>query len=395
MGEGSTISGKRVLVRADFNVPIDGSGRVVDDSRIRAALPTIEYLRARGAATILMSHLGRPAGSVVESLRMHRVAGVLSKLLGVDVTVADDCIGPGVAKAVAAMKPGGVLMLENLRFHAGETKNDVDFARSLAEPAELYVNDAFGVSHRAHASVSAIARLLPARSGLLVTEEMKVLSAAITSPQRPLVVLIGGAKVHDKVPVLEGLLGVADTVLVGGAIANTFLAALGHEMGASLVEKDAVPLAARLIARARDADLNMLFPTDVVLAQFLTADSPRDTAPVERVPPGWQAVDIGPRTTERFSEQLAQAGTIIWNGPMGVYEVGPFARGTRAMAAAVAAAGATSIIGGGDSVAVIRDMDLSDRVQHISTGGGAMLALLAGKEMPGLHGLEPLQEYDL
>ncbi len=395
MGEGSTISGKRVLVRADLNVPIDGSGRVVDDSRIRAALPTIEYLRARGAATILMSHLGRPGGSVVESLRMHRVAGVLSSLLGVDVTVADDCVGPGVAEAVAAMEPGGVLMLENLRFHAGETKNDVDFARRLAEPAELYVNDAFGVSHRAHASVSAIARLLPARSGMLVTEELKVLSAAITSPQRPLVVLIGGAKVHDKVPVLDGLLGVADTVLVGGAIANTFLAALGHAMGASLVEKDAVPVAARLIARARDAGLNMLFPTDVVLAQFLTADSPRDTAPVERVPPGWQAVDIGPRTTERFSEQLAQAGTIIWNGPMGVYEVSPFARGTRAMASAVAAAGATSIIGGGDSVAVVRDMGLSDRVQHISTGGGAMLALLAGKEMPGLLGLEPLQEHDL
>lgn len=342
-----------------------------------------------------MSHLGRPGGSVVESLRLKGVGSVASTLLGTEIRAAPDCVGREVQALSDDLEAGDVLLLENLRFHPGETRNDPEFARSLAAPADLYVNDAFGVAHRAHASVDAIREFLPSRAGLLMTREISVLERAIRRPDRPLVVILGGGKVRDKVPVLEGLMKVADTVLVGGAIANTFLAALGHSMGASLVEKDLVPVAARLIARAREADLEILFPTDVVLAQFANPDSPQETVMVERVPAGWQVLDIGPRTVERFRDKLEHAGTILWNGPMGVYEVGPFARGTRAVAEAVARSSAYSIIGGGDSAAVVDDLGLVGQIDHVSTGGGAMLALLAGQDLPGARGLKPLEEGDL
>ncbi len=364
----------------------------MDDSRIRASLPTIEYLRSRGARVVIMSHLGRPGGTVVTSLGMKGVGESLSRILGEKVRVAPDCIGPEAAQAVEDLEPGGVLLLQNLRFHPGETRNDRSFAARLASLGDLYVNDAFGVSHRAHASVAAIRDLLPARAGLLLHQELAVLNRVVRSPDRPLTLILGGSKIADKVPVIEGLLNVVDAILLGGAIANTFLSALGHTLGSSLIEKDMVPTAARLIARAREADVNVMLPTDLVVAQFMTPDAPQKTVMVERVEQGWQAVDIGPRTVERFSEQLATARTILWNGPVGVYEIQHFARGTRSVASAVAASPAYTVIGGGDSISVVEKMQLSGKIDHISTGGGAMLTLLAGQALPGAVDLPSLTE---
>lgn len=364
----------------------------MEDSRIRASLPTIQYLREGGARVILMSHLGRPRGSVVESLSLRGVSQTLSRLLSLEVPLAPDSVGAPVKKMVEELKDGDVLLLENLRFHEGETRNDPSLAEKLAGLADAYVNDAFGVSHRAHASVEAIKRFLPSYRGKLLTRELEVLDRVTRDPDRPLVLILGGGKVKDKVPVIRGLMKKADCILLGGAVGNAFLMALGHSLGASEVDRESLPVASRLIAESRELPVEILMPIDLVVSQFITADAPRETVAVERVQPGWRAVDIGPRTVERFRERIMKAGTVLWNGPMGVYEVAPFARGTRLLARAIAESEALSVIGGGDSAASLKEQSLDEKVYHVSTGGGAMLSYLSGEELPGTQGLMPLED---
>ena len=376
-------SGKRALVRCDFNVPLDANLNITDDTRIRAAIPTIKYLLEHGAAVVLCSHLGRPKG-VTEGLRLNPVAKRLSELLGKPVKKLDDCIGPAVKAAVAASKPGDVLLLENLRFYAEEEKNNPEFAQKLAKLADIYVNDAFGTAHRAHASTAGVAAYLPAVAGFLLEKEIQFLGEAIQSPKRPFVAILGGAKISDKIAVIENLLSKADTLLIGGGMANTFLKAKGYQLGDSLVEDGSVQLAGELIKKGGN---KLILPVDVVIADAFAAEAKSKVVSANGVQVGWRVLDIGPKSVELFVEKISGAKTVVWNGPMGVFEFPPFAKGTFAVAKALADSGATTVIGGGDSVAAVEQSGLAGRITHISTGGGASLEFLEGKELPGIAAL--------
>lgn len=381
------VNGKRVLVRVDFNVPLS-DGEVTDDTRIRAALPTINRLLDDDAAVILISHLGRPKGAPDPRYSLAPVVELLSALLGREIAFATDTVGDSARAVVGALQPGQVGLLENLRFQAGEEQNEAAFARQLAGLADCYVNDAFGAAHRAHASTAAIAGLLPSAAGLLMQAEIEALTGVLHNPDRPFVVIIGGAKVSDKIAVIESLLTRADELLIGGGMANTFLLAQGHAVGTSLAERDLAGLAAELLQRAADNDVRILLPEDVVVAAGLdAADAGRVTA-VGDVGEAGAIFDIGPRTVELYSERIARARTIVWNGPMGVFEKPPFNAGTLGVARAVAGAAGYSLVGGGDSVAAIEQAGLADDIDHISTGGGASLEFLEGKQLPGIAALE-------
>ena len=380
------LNNKRVLVRVDFNVPLE-AGRVTDNTRIRAALPTIRYLIDHKARIILMSHLGRPKGKVKEELRLDPVAGELEALLGQPVHKANDCTGPEAEAAAAALQPGEVLLLENLRFHPEEEKNEPEFARRLASLADLYVNDAFGAAHRAHASTAGAARYLPAAAGFLLQKEIETLGKALADPERPFAAIIGGAKVSDKISVIRNLLTRVDTLIIGGGMANTFLRAKGYAMGKSLVEEDQLPLAGELMAAAANQGVKMLLPGDLVVATAFKADAPHQVVAANAVPDGWMALDIGPETAQEYANALTSARTVVWNGPMGVFEMEPFARGTEAVARAVAAVDGMTIVGGGDSVAAVEKMGVADKIGHISTGGGAALEFLEGRALPGVEAL--------
>jgi len=377
--------GKRALVRCDFNVPLNDDLQVTDDTRIVAALPTIRYLLENGASVVLCSHLGRPKGKVVDEMRLTPVAGRLRELLDAPVSKADDCVGDAVEAAAKALIPGQVLLLENLRFHAGEENNDPAFAKSLAALGGVFVNDAFGTAHRAHASTAGVADYMPAVAGLLVEKEIAFLGEAVASPEHPFVAILGGAKVSDKIKVIENLLSKADSLLIGGGMANTFFRAQGFEMGDSLVEDDSVDVAADLLERGGD---QLVLPVDVLLADAFAEGANTRVADVGDVPPGWRILDIGPKTAELFADRVGDARTVVWNGPMGVFEMAPFAEGTFAVARALAASDATSIVGGGDSAAAIAQAGLTDQITHVSTGGGASLQFLEGAELPGIAALD-------
>ena len=377
------VAGRRVLVRVDFNVPLD-SGAITDDTRIRAALPTIEYLREQGAKVILISHLGRPKGKLDESLRLGPIAAHLSGVLGVPVAAATDVVGEEVESLVSELNDGDVLLLENLRFEPGEEKNDSALAKRLADLADLYVNDAFGAAHRAHASTEGIAHHLPAYAGFLMLAELETLGGILVSPQRPFLAILGGAKVSDKLSVIGNLLDRVDGLIVGGGMANTFLLAKGHEIGSSLAEPDLIEEATRLLEKAATRKTIIHLPSDVVVAPKIDAAS-GDVVSVDAIPADAAVFDIGPDTRRAYAAEIAQAATIFWNGPMGVFERPPFAAGTEAVAKAVAASGATSVVGGGDSVAALEQLGLADRISHVSTGGGASLEFLEGKDLPGVR----------
>jgi phosphoglycerate kinase len=380
------VAGRRVLVRVDFNVPLDG-GAVADDMRLQAALPTIELLRERGAALVLASHLGRPKGAPDPALSMAPVGKRLGELLGIEVTQASAVVGDGVDQHCGALGPGDVLLLENTRFEPGETENDPKLAAALAQLADLYVNDAFGAAHRAHASTEGVAHHLPSYAGLLLERELTELTAVVESPKRPLVVVLGGSKVSDKIGVIDRFLEVADQILIGGAMCFSFFRAQGIATGDSLVEEKGVELAAAALERAKDSDCELTLPVDLVLGESFDAETERRESECVEVPDGWMGLDIGPRTAERYAEAVSTAGTVLWNGPMGAFEMEPFAGGTRTVAEAVAAAPGTTVIGGGDSVAALRKFGLDDRVDWLSTGGGASLELLEGKKLPGVEAL--------
>ncbi|MBI5878686.1 MAG: phosphoglycerate kinase [Chloroflexi bacterium] len=373
---------KRVLVRVDFNVPLDG-GVISDDTRIRAAIPTIRYLVDAGARVVLMSHLGRPKG-VDDTLRLAPCAARLAELLGRTVQTASDCVGDDVTVAVLALKSGDIILLENLRFHKEEEKNDPAFARQLAALGEVYVNDAFGTAHRAHASTEGVAHRLPAVAGFLMEKELNFLGKAVTAPERPFIAILGGAKVSDKIAVIENLMQKADYVLIGGGMANTFIRAQGHETGDSLVEADKVETARALMAAG---GAKLVLPVDAIIADKFDKDATAQIVDIDKVPSGWRILDVGPRTIALFRERLAGARTIVWNGPLGVFEFPKFARGTVAIAQALAASGATTIIGGGESVAAVEQAGVADRITHMSTGGGASLEFLEGKTLPGVAAL--------
>ena len=382
------VAGKRVLCRVDFNVPLDANPHITDDTRIRAALPTIECLLEKGARLILASHLGRPKGAVNPVYSLAPAAAHLSQLLGRPVAMASDSIGPEVKQQVDALKGGEVLLLENVRFHAGETDNDPEFAAQLAELADLYVNDAFGTAHRAHASTEGVAKILqPAVAGYLMQKELKYLGGALAEPQRPFVAILGGAKVSDKILVIEQLLEKVDSILIGGGMAYTFLRAQGIDTGSSLLEADRVELAGELLAKAKSKGVQFLLPEDHLVTSEFKADSPALVCDNSNFPTDQMGLDIGPATIERYKAAVSAAKTVVWNGPMGVFEFDAYAKGTFAIADALAAADCLSIIGGGDSVAAVNKAGLEAEMTHISTGGGASLEFLEGKELPGVVAL--------
>ena len=378
------VKGKKVLVRVDFNVPTK-DGKVGDDTRIRAALPTIQYLLDHGAAVILCSHLGRPKGGPDPKYTLKPVADYLAQLMGKQVAFAEDCVGPVAEAAAKALKPGQVLVLENTRFHPEEEKNDLGMAKQLASLADVYVNDAFGTAHRAHSSTEGVARFLPGVAGFLMEKEIKYLGQAIDDPKRPFVAILGGAKISDKIGVIKNLLTKADVILIGGGMANTFFAAKGLAMGDSLVEADALETAKELLATSGG---KLHLPVDMVLADKFDAEAQSKTVPTGNVPDGWRVLDIGPKSVEAFGKLIQGAGTVVWNGPMGVFEFPRFAEGTYGVAKAVAASHAVSVVGGGDSVAAIQQSGLADKITHISTGGGASLEMLEGLVLPGLAALQ-------
>jgi phosphoglycerate kinase len=382
------VRGKRVLVRVDYNVPLDKAGQITDDTRIRATLPTIRTLLERGAAVVLMSHLGRPRGKPRPEMSLRPAADHLAHLLGQPVAMLDDCVGPAVETAVKALRPGQVAMLENLRFHAEEEANDPAFAAQLAALGDAYVNDAFGAAHRAHASTEGVAHRLPAAAGLLMQAEVEALSRVLAHPEPPVVTVLGGAKISDKIGVIENLMRLTDTFLIGGGMANTFLKAQGIAIGTSLVEDDNVAEARRLLEASSGERTTIALPVDVVVAKSFAANAPHRTVLVDQVGADEMILDIGPETARRYGEVVAGARTIIWNGPMGVFEMEPFAAGTRAVAEAVASSGAFSLVGGGDSVAALEQANLADRISHVSTGGGASLEFLEGQTLPGVKVLE-------
>lgn len=378
------VNNKKVLVRVDFNVPIK-DGKVGDDTRIRAALPTIQYLLDHGAAVILCSHLGRPKGEVMPEYSLRPVSEYLAELMGRPVKFAESCVGPVAERAAAELKPGEVLLLENTRFLPGETKNDPEMARQLASLADLYVNDAFGSAHRAHASTEGVAHYLPAVAGFLMEKEIQYLGQAIENPARPFVAILGGAKISDKIGVIRNLLNKADQVLIGGGMANTFFKAQGYPVGDSLVEDDALDTARALLA---EGGSRLRLPVDVVIADRFEPDATSKIISMAAIPEGWRIMDIGPATVQLFSKVIREAATIVWNGPMGVFEFPRFAEGTFNIARAIADSNATSIVGGGDSVAAVTQAGLADRITHLSTGGGASLEMLEGILLPGLAALQ-------
>ncbi len=378
------VKSKKVLVRVDFNVPIK-DGKVGDDTRIRAALPTIDYLLKNGAAVILCSHLGRPKGGPDPKYSLRPVADYLGQLMGKPVKFADDCIGPDASAAAKDLKPGEVLLLENTRFHPEEEKNDPEMARQMASLADLYVNDAFGSAHRAHASTEGVARYLPAVAGFLLEKEIRYLGQAVADPKRPFIAILGGAKISDKIGVIRNLLTKADTILIGGGMANTFFKAQGYPVADSLVEDEALDTARQLIA---DGKTKLRLPVDVVIADKFDAEAQSKVVPMGPVPDGWRILDIGPETVKAYAKVIKGAGTVVWNGPMGVFEFPKFAEGTYGVAHAVADSGAVSIIGGGESVAAIQQSGLADKITQISTGGGASLEMLEGLTLPGVAALQ-------
>lgn len=378
------VTEKKVLVRVDFNVPIK-DGKVGDDTRIQAALPTLRYLLAHQATLILCSHLGRPKGEVKQEFSLKPVADHLSMVLGQPVKFVEDCIGPVAEKAVKELSPGDVLLLENTRFHAGEKKNDPAMAKQLAGLADLYVNDAFGSAHRAHASTEGVTKYLPSVAGYLMEKEIIYLGQAIANPARPFIAILGGAKISDKIGVIRNLLDKADQVMIGGGMANTFFKAQGYPVGDSLVEDDSLGTARELI---KLADYRLRLPVDVVIGDKFEADAELVVMSMGPIPDGWRILDIGPETVKTFGKPVSEAGTIVWNGPMGVFEFPRFAEGTIGLAKAIARSNATSIIGGGDSVAAVKQAGLADKITHISTGGGASLEMLEGEVLPGMAALE-------
>jgi phosphoglycerate kinase len=388
------VRGKRVFLRADLNVPID-DGRITDDTRIRASLHTLVYLLEHGASVVLASHLGRPKGKVNDALRLKPVADRLGQLLGRPVRMTGDALGPGVVTAVDKLRPGDMLLLENLRFHAEEEGNDPGFSKALADMADLYVNDAFGSAHRAHASTEGITHYLPAVAGFLMEREVSALSRLMQKPPKPFHTVIGGAKVSGKLEVLESLLSRCQAVLVGGGMANTFLAARGLSLGKSLVESEQLDNAERIVSEARRKRVRFMLPTDVVIAAQVHARSQRQVVPIDQVPKDWSVVDIGPQTLAAYTEHLSKAKTIFWNGPMGIFEIAPFAEATNAMARFLAERskkGVVTVVGGGDSVAAVEQLGLVDQMSHVSTGGGASLEFVEGKTLPGVEALLDVDE---
>ncbi|MEA4836072.1 MAG: phosphoglycerate kinase [Anaeromusa sp.] len=380
------VMGKKVFVRVDYNVPMK-DGVITNDNRIRATLPTLEYLLAQNAALVLASHLGRPKGAPVPEFTLAPVAKRLSELLGKEVLFAPDCVGEEAAAMAKALKPGQILLLENLRYHKEEEKNDPEFSRQLASLAEVAVNDAFGVSHRAHASVEGITKYIPTVAGFLLEKEILFLGQAVNNPVRPFVAIIGGAKVSDKIGVIENLLTKVDRLIIGGGMANTFLAAKGFATGKSLVEEDKLDLARELMVKAKNAGKELLLPVDVTIADRFAVDAANKVVAADAIEGDWMALDIGPVTSKAYAEALKDAKTVVWNGPMGVFEMDVFAKGTEAVAKAVAASGAKSIVGGGDSIAALEKLGLAREITHISTGGGASLEFLEGKVLPGVAAL--------
>ena len=382
------VAGKRVLVRVDFNVPLDEVGQIIDDTRIRAALPTVGHLLAQGASVILMSHLGRPRGQRVPALSLAPVAERLSQLLGRAVGMAPDCVGAEVAAQAAVLQPGQVLLLENVRFHPEEEQNEQTFAQQLAKLGDAYVNDAFGAAHRAHASTEGVPRCMGAgASGLLMEQEISYLDEALRRPQRPFIAVLGGAKISGKIELIEHLLDRVDALLIGGGMAYTFFRAMGLEIGDSLLEEDRLDTARQLLTRVEKGGLDLQLPADCVIADRFAADAQAQVVTRDSIPRGWQGMDIGPQTRQRYADQIARGGTIVWNGPLGVCEMAPFAQGTQQIALALAVAtreGAVSIIGGGDTAAAVAQADLAQAMTHISTGGGASLECMSGRVLPGV-----------
>ncbi|WKA52157.1 phosphoglycerate kinase [Planococcus liqunii] len=380
------LKGKRVFCRVDFNVPMS-EGKVTDDTRIRAAVPTIEYLVENGAKLILASHLGRPKGTVNEDMRLAAAGAKLSELLHKEVKSLDESIGPKVEQEIASMNDGDIVLLENVRFHPGEEKNDEELAKAFAALADVFVNDAFGAAHRAHASTAGIAKHLPSVSGLLLEKELDVLGKALSDPERPFTAIIGGAKVKDKIGVIDHLLDKVDNLLIGGGLSYTFTKAQGHEIGTSLLEEDKIELAQSFIKKAEEKGVKLYLPVDVVVTKEFSNDTETKVVPINEIPSDWMGLDIGPKTVELYSDVIMNSKLIIWNGPMGVFEMSSFENGTKSVAQAMAKTEAYTVIGGGDSAAAVEQFKVADQMDHISTGGGASLEFMEGKELPGVTAL--------